>query len=113
MEIIAEVILAVFVLLGVFFLTELIGRLLERSAREGPSAACHGIQKCVVHVWPGDDADYVESVLRKLSSVHRHKHDCRFHFVLECESSSDEVLHICKLYAQQHPEMSVVGRNRE
>lgn len=113
MEIVAEVVFAVFALLGVFFLTELVGRLLERSALKERASTCQGVQKCVVHVWPGEDADYVESVLRRLSAVHRRKNTCCFQFVLECSASSREVLRICKLYAQQHPEMSVVGREQE
>ena len=52
MEIVAEVVFAVFALLGVFFLTELVGRLLEKSALKERSSICQGVQKCVVHVWP-------------------------------------------------------------
>ena len=113
MEIVAEVVFAVFALLGVFFLTELVGRLFEKSALKERSSICQGVQKCVVHVWPGEDADYVESILRRLSSIHQRKNTCCFQFVLECDTSSDEVLRICKLYAQHHPDMSVVGRERE
>lgn len=95
-SVIGDVVFAVFAVVGLYFL---ISRLTDWLARRiSPATGKQAVKRCVVYIWPENDAEHAESVLRGLEGL------CpkiSAEYVIVLDGLNSEVRDICCLFAQE------------